>query len=73
MPYTREMINKIIKSIKNELKKTNFIILLNNKNEMAREGKFISLNKTYIKIKNRKHGVHKIKISDIKSIVTGVI
>ena len=50
MVYTREIIKDIIKSMKNELHKTSFIIVLNDRNEMAREGKFISLNKRYIKI-----------------------
>ncbi len=73
MLYTREIVNEITKDLKKELKRTIFIIVLNNKNEMTREGKFISLNKRYIKIKNRKHGIHKIAISDISNISILVI
>ncbi|WP_250277234.1 hypothetical protein [[Clostridium] colinum] len=68
MIYTREIIKNIIKSMKNELHKTSIIIVLNDRNEIAREGKFISLNKRYIKIRSRKHGIHKINITDIKNI-----
>ena len=68
MVYTREIIKDIIKSMKNELHKTSFIIVLNDRNEMAREGKFISLNKRYIKIRNRKQSIYKINITDINNM-----
>ena len=73
MLYTKEIIKKIVKSIKKELNKTIFIIILNDTTEKAREGRLISFNKRYIKIKNRKHGIHKIAISDINNISTLVI
>ncbi len=68
MIYTREIIKDIIKSMGNELRKTTFIIVLNDRNEIAREGRLISLNKRYIKIRSRKHGIHKINITDINNI-----
>ena len=73
MLYTKENIRYLIKSLKKEIKKATFIIVLNDKKQMAREGRFISLNKKYIKIKNQKHGIHKIAISDIKNITTLII
>ena len=68
MLYTRGIIKDIIKSMKDELNKTSFIIILNDRNEIAREGHFISLNKKYIKIISKKYGIHKIAIEDINNI-----
>ncbi len=73
MLYTKEIIKKLVKSIKEEINKTIFIIILSDKTEEVREGRLISFNKRYIKIKNRKHGIHKIAISDISNISTLVI
>lgn len=70
MLYTKEIIKDIVKGIRQEINKTSFIIVLNDKNKMAVEGRLISFNKRYIKIKNQKHGIHRIAISDIKNIVT---
>lgn len=68
MLYTRGIIKSIIKSMKHELHKTSFFIILNDRNEIAREGHFISLNKKYIKIISKKYGIHKIAIEDINNI-----
>ncbi len=73
MIYTQDNIKKIIKNMKNELKKTIFIIVLNDENEMIRDGRFISVNNKYLKIKNKKHGIHKILITDINNISTLII
>lgn len=72
MAYTKETIKKIVKENKNNLKNIFFIFVLNDNYKTAKEGKFISFNKKYIKIKNDIHGIHKIVISDIKNIVTVV-
>ncbi len=66
MLYTRGIIKDIIKSMKDELNKTSFIIILNDRNEM--EGHFISLNRKYIKIISKEYGIHKIAIQDINNI-----
>ncbi len=70
MLYTKDIIKSIVKGIRQEIDKTSFIIVLNDKKEMAVEGSLISFNKRYIKIKNRRHGIHRIAISDIKNITT---
>ena len=58
MLYTRGIIKDIIKSMKDELNKTSFIIILNDRNEIAREGHFVSLNKKYIKINKKKNKLY---------------
>ncbi len=68
MLYTRGIIKDIIKSMKHELHKTSFIIILNDRNEISREGHFISLNKKYIKIISKEYVIHKIAIEDINNI-----
>lgn len=68
MSYTKETIKQILKKMKDEINRATFIIILNDKE--VREGKFLSLNKDYIKIKSINKFIYKIAISDIANIST---
>ena len=68
MSYTKELVKQILNKMKEEINRATFIIILNSKE--VREGKFMSLNKDYIKIKNKINGIHKISIKDIANIST---